>query len=99
VRKPEILDIAATTLLLALVGGTLYYGLDTGVMPARGISPNADEQPLKYWVQVSVYFGLTFIVLLMLVGHVRAWAQRIFGAYGGNFNLATLRAIVRGMRK
>ncbi|WP_220719578.1 hypothetical protein [Agarivorans litoreus] len=70
--------------LYQLYGAGVY-----GEIAARGVSPDLESSPFKFWLVVSVYILILAVVLLLLGLNIGGDINRRFKKHGGSYNLKT----------
>jgi uncharacterized membrane protein YraQ (UPF0718 family) len=66
-------------------------GLLTGYIPSRGIDPTLENNPIKFYLVLALWFGISLTVAFNVVVKI----HNLFMKFGGNYNWATFKAVLR----
>ncbi len=80
----------------------IYMGFDTGEFNpiGKGVGVvSLDESPIWFYIAIGVTIIFSVLCSALILWSICNTLDRKFRAYGGNYNLNTFKAILRGLRK
>jgi len=93
--KPLLDNLTFSVVIALLVIAAPLVGLMVGYMPSKGIDPTVENNPIKFYLVIMLWFGIALAAIFNVVINI----QTLFSKYGGNYNWATFKAILRGSKK
>ena len=93
--KPLLDNLAVSVVIALFIIAVPLVGLMAGYMPSRGINPTLENNPIKFYLIITLWLGIALAAIINVVINIRT----LFSKYGGNYNWATFKAILRGSKK